>query len=757
MTLFGIPPRRARARIGARRLAALFLVLGSAAPAIADAAEQPDIVVTANIELVQALAERSLDSDEVETYGAGSVGELLTEIAAEDGENRDDAAFLINGERVPGIGSVADLPAEAIVRIDVLPRGSGPKVGAAASQRVYNIQLRRRLDLRSAGAGARAATRGGSMSRHGDLRYTYIRGQRHVNLSVTARDESVLLESERGIVQPPGTPPDAGRFRSLAGATDRLDFSLSAMDHLAPRLSAMFVGRLSFSRRHVLLGPFGLAPDPLDQNGRTVSGNMNLFLHRDIGRWQLSLSGDWSRRVGRVATERAGAGPTPLLERTRSTGEGLGTSVSAFGPFLELPAGPIVLNLSAGARRDTLRSFRAFAGTETRHPTTLNSTTVTASAEIPLASKGKGALSVLGDLSATLEFTRRRTSGFGSDSSYMLGFQWRPTDALTFNGSVGRMSSPPPITSLDEPIVETPGFRYFDPLRGETIDIVRITGGSLSLPGQRDETRRLSGAWNPFSKLALRVTGEYFETRNRNLISELPSPTTEIFSLFPQNFIRDANDRLIAVDARPVFFHKRVQREWRTGLSLNLPLGKARPGARLAGDEDEGAAKAAGARPSLRPRLNFHLSHVWLLRSELTIRSGQPGIDLLSQDAVGLGGLGQPRHRFDAGVGYAERGLGVRATAQSRSSSFIAASGATPNVLRFEPLATFTLRAWVQGERLAPGSLWLKGTRFSLSVLNLADAREKVRDRFGTTPLAYQAAYRDPLGRSIELEFRKKF
>jgi iron complex outermembrane recepter protein len=32
-----------------------------------------------------------------------------------------------------------------------------------------------------------------------------------------------------------------------------------------------------------------------------------------------------------------------------------------------------------------------------------------------------------------------------------------------------------------------------------------------------------------------------------------------------------------------------------------------------------------------------------------------------------------------------------------------------------------------------------------------------VRDSFGHTPLQFQAAYRDPIGRTIELELRKVF
>jgi outer membrane receptor protein involved in Fe transport len=50
-----------------------------------------------------------------------------------------------------------------------------------------------------------------------------------------------------------------------------------------------------------------------------------------------------------------------------------------------------------------------------------------------------------------------------------------------------------------------------------------------------------------------------------------------------------------------------------------------------------------------------------------------------------------------------------------------------------------------------------RGTRLSLAVTNLTNAREDVRDRFGVTPLAYQPAFRDALGRTIEFEIRRRF
>ena len=50
-----------------------------------------------------------------------------------------------------------------------------------------------------------------------------------------------------------------------------------------------------------------------------------------------------------------------------------------------------------------------------------------------------------------------------------------------------------------------------------------------------------------------------------------------------------------------------------------------------------------------------------------------------------------------------------------------------------------------------------RGARVSLAVTNLFNARLDVRDAAGDTPISYQPAYIDPVGRSIRISFRKLF
>ena len=753
-------------RRAVRKLAAclaLGALVGASPAALAQPPDHPDILVTAT--LAKVAPERSLSSADVESYGHSTVGEVLSEVAAENGESRDEAAFIVNGRRTNGLGSVSDLPAEAIQSIEVLPVGSGVKLGASPSQRVYHIRLRRNLDLFAVRAAGKVATEGGWTAGRADATWTRIRGEQRFQLTARVRDEQRLLESERDIVEPAGSAAGAGRFRSLVPDSRRIDLSAVAADQLTPWLSGTLNGKLSFSGRDVFLGPFppaaGPAAQPLDQKGRTVTASVDMILNAEIGSWQAGFFGNYGYNRVRTETERAPPGAaSPSLSTVRSSVRTLGAELSAFGPVVKLPAGPLILNLKAGLIRDRIRGERSFQNVVLSNRSSLRSEILTAGIEVPIASRSAGVLAAIGDLSASAEYSLQHSSDFGSSDAWTLSALWRPSDWLSFTGSIARSSSAPSIVSVDDPLVETPGVRYFDPVRGETVDVTLITGGTPGLGRQRSESNRIAANLKPFRSLALRFTAEYFESRNRNYLSELPAGSLSIMQAFPQRFVRDAGGRLITVDARPVMFASRVDRQLRTGFILSLPLGKGRAGA-LAEDEDESGGTttrlAGPAGAMVRPRLQLSASHSWLLESGLVIAPGQGAIDLLSRQAVGFGGLGQPRHRFDASLGYAERGLGARVTVQSRGASFIESSGAVANLLRFEPLHRFDLRAWIQGERLAPKSSLMKGTRITLAVINLTNARERVVDRFGFTPLAYQQGYRDPIGRSVELELRKKF
>jgi hypothetical protein len=52
---------------------------------------------------------------------------------------------------------------------------------------------------------------------------------------------------------------------------------------------------------------------------------------------------------------------------------------------------------------------------------------------------------------------------------------------------------------------------------------------------------------------------------------------------------------------------------------------------------------------------------------------------------------------------------------------------------------------------------FLKGLRIAFDLDNIFDSRQKVTDDNGLVPLSYQAAFRDPRGRFIGIDIRKRY
>jgi len=153
------------------------------------------------------------------------------------------------------------------------------------------------------------------------------------------------------------------------------------------------------------------------------------------------------------------------------------------------------------------------------------------------------------------------------------------------------------------------------------------------------------------------------------------------------------------------------------------------------------------------------LYHTWYFRDDVLVRPGTAPLDLLNGDAITATG-GQPRHQLELQLGYSNNGLGARLSGDWQSGTAVAGAPGSPGGdLHFSPLATANLRLFADLGRL--GSLgthaWARGARVTLSLTNVTDARERVRDATGATPLRYQPDYLDPLGRTVKISLRKLF
>ena len=154
-------------------------------------------------------------------------------------------------------------------------------------------------------------------------------------------------------------------------------------------------------------------------------------------------------------------------------------------------------------------------------------------------------------------------------------------------------------------------------------------------------------------------------------------------------------------------------------------------------------------------RLQVALYDTWTLKDTVLIREGVPLIDLLHGGSVTSGG-GQPEHKVELQLGYFNNGLGVRVSGNYQTATRVNSVDGM-NDLRFSGLATANLRMFADLGQVPSlvGKGWARGLRIGLELINLADSRQRVRDANGDTPLRYQPAYLDPLGRVVRVTIRK--
>ncbi|WP_426169788.1 TonB-dependent receptor [Sandarakinorhabdus sp. DWP1-3-1] len=567
------------------------------------------------------------------------------------------------------------------------------------------------------------------------------------------------------------------------------------------------------------VGLFRYGPDALVQANDSWTGRAGLALNGSVARWQWTLTGNYNHAESDTLTDRGidvtGAqarilagdptlnpyGPTALdggllRDRARTNTDNGDLQVVASGTVLAVPAGSLSASIKAGAQSLALRSDSTRAGIDRITDLSRTQGNFQGSFDLPLTSRRNDVLAAIGDLSVNFNIAVDRLSDFGTLTTTGYGFNWKPSATLSLIASVTNQQGAPTIQQLGNPQLLTPNVRVFDFRTGTTADISRIDGGNPNLVADSRRVFKLGATFKPFDTRDVTLTANYNKSRIDNPIAGFPTATAELEAAFPERFTRDAAGTLLSIDNRPVNFARSDREELRWGLTFSQPLkasaaelaaAAARRAAfearrNAAGGAPGGPAAAGGDRPpggrpgggrgfggggggrgGLDGRFQLSLFHTWHLTERILIRDGGPVLDLLNGSATGSGG-GQPRHEIELRAGVGKSGLGARLGLNWQSGTQVLAdpSGATvaPGDLRFSGLTTLNLRLFADlGQRpdLVRRAPWLRGSRISLAINNLSDARLNVRDRSGTVPINYQRDLVDATGRTVTLSLRKLF
>ena len=547
---------------------------------------------------------------------------------------------------------------------------------------------------------------------------------------------------------------------------------------------------------------------PLTRNNVTETASLGGALNGQEGKWRWSstANADFSRSSGHTdrgpdvseiqARLDAGdptldplgdLGPLDDLERdrNRSTSSSLGLDGTATGPLFLLPGGEANATFRLALGSLDLDSEGTRDGIPSESDLGRDSVQGSASLDLPITKRS----SATGRLAANANASILQLSDFGTLTSVGAGLNWAPAPRLSLLTSWTREEGAPSLQQLGAPLVETPNVPIFDYTNGETVFVTTLTGGNPDLDADRRSVFKLGGNWQPWEKHDLRLRAEYVHQTIDRPQASFPAASEALEAAFPDRFVRDADGKLVQVDLTPVNFEKSRRDTLRWGFDFTKPLKSAPPSeAARAAFRERFAAQQGSAPPGPPPeggspggpgegrgfgrpggggggrfgggrtggRLTFSLTDQINLVDEVTIADGIPKLDYLDGEAIGSTG-GRPRHEVQAEAGYYNNGLGARLQGNWRSGTTVDSSSGD---LRFSPYADVDLRFFANlGERfdLVAKHPFFRGTSVRLDIENIFNARPKVHDPSGATPLSYQPDLLEPVGRTVGITFRKLF
>lgn len=556
---------------------------------------------------------------------------------------------------------------------------------------------------------------------------------------------------------------------------------------------------------------------PLNRTQETNTVQGGLTLNGNLSEWRWSLTSDYTRAQVNTDTDRSGditalqaaidAGTVdplatgfgtllgePTTDSARSVNQTLNNLATISGSLLNLPSGTVTTTLRAGYNRLQLDSRETRGAVLTTTGLSRDAFSTGINIDIPLADENIDVVDAIGKLSINGNLGYSELSDFGGLIEFGFGLNWEPVDGLVFTASAIGEEAAPGISQLGDPVIITPDVNVFDFATGQTVLAAITTGGNPALLAEKRRDIKLAVNYRPEWLDGFSFLGEYFRNNSDNVASSFPLLTPEIEAAFPDRVTRDPSGQLIAIDRRPVNYANVSSEKIRYGIDFSKrfgqrnedgpgrpdraarseappPPGGDTPGSGAPGDKPAGDAPpergarsggprggpAMGGRPS-GGRWQISAFHTIRLEDRIKIRDGVDELDLLNGSAIGSSG-GSPRHEFEINGGWFNNGIGFRLDGKHQIGTRVD-GGLNGSDLRFSDLTTLNLRLFVnlddRGD-LTEKVPFLKGSRISFKVDNIFNDIQTVRDGDGLVPLSYQRGYLDPVGRYVEIDFRKRF
>ncbi|MEO0030889.1 MAG: hypothetical protein RIS94_647 [Pseudomonadota bacterium] len=529
----------------------------------------------------------TLDEEDIASYGASSLQDLLSLLAPQTGSGRgrgSDGApvVLLNGMRISGFREIHSLPPEAIRRVEVLPEEVALKYGYRPDQRVVNFILKDHFRSFGTETEVNLPGSGGYSDVREEATLARIDMGARLNVTGTYETQSPLTEAERGIVQPAGSDPAAAAYRTLLAQTRSAALNATWAKPLAGGAGLTLNVLVQRDASDSLNGVKSTDPlVALARITRTTTISAGAALNKPLGDWQLAVTADGSH----VATGSSIDTLAQLVpDQARSITDSATSLATLSGRPFRLPGGDASLTVKTGFAWNGIRSSdtrRADAG-DTR--LTRGDAQAGFSLDVPITSRRENFGAGVGNLSLNLNGEVHHVSGFGQLYDYGGGLTWGPTEKLTLTASYIGTEKAPGLSDLAGPTTVTPGVAIYDFATGQTVLATVISGGNPNLRKERQRDIKLAANWDlPFVKNATLLV-EYFRNRSRDTTNAFPVLTPAIEAAFPGRVVRDAaTGRIISIDQSPVTFAQEKSSRLRWGINISGNFGKPDPNARRGG------------------------------------------------------------------------------------------------------------------------------------------------------------------------------
>jgi len=542
----------------------------------------------------------TLDETAIAGEGVTSVAELIAQISAQTGSARGRGGggqpiILVNGIRIASFREFAAYPPEALAKVEVFPEEVALRFGFPPDRRVINLVLKDNYSNRQGEFELATPSRGGQLTNRQQLGYLKIADGGRINLNLEVRDETILTEDERSIIQVPGSvseivgDPEQAPFRSLRPDTLDIDANASwakAFINSGTSVSAN-VNYTRAQRRDLdglnvitLIDPdensarrtFGEA-SPLERRTSTDRVSAAGSLTKPVNSFRLTSTFDASLSESTTEIDRrfdasgliadAAAGLLPInavlpraldagFETARSQNIDATSLHTLDGPVAHLPAGDVLATFTAALDWRQINSSDTLSAQDVQ--LTRRRAASSANLVVPITSTRTGFGEAIGSLTLNAQAGLEDLSDFGLLGDWNAGLTWAPSNKLDVSATYIYREVAPGLAQLGNPIILNFNVPVFDFVRGENVLAEVVTGGNPDLLAETQRDWKFAANWELPAIKDTRLTVEYIRNRSDNVVSPFPQITQAIEAAFPGRVTRDSDGRLIRIDQRAVSF-----------------------------------------------------------------------------------------------------------------------------------------------------------------------------------------------------------